>query len=391
MATKKTAYVNNEILKWARGETPFQTTVEVASRYKILDSEKIDKWEKGEEYPSINEARILAKLYRVPLACFYLTESPEREVKPYTDRRTYNNTRAFETSYELWSEYKRIVANRNIVLELNEEVEEIKIPVVGSSASIVEIAQMIRNYLNIEPPFKSKSEYKDNSFKYYRSIVENRGIMVAQVSGVDLKEMRGLSIHYNRVPIIAINNKDYKRAKTFSLFHELAHIVRKTSSLCLINFDERNDEEEKICDRIAAETLMPQKQFSVDAIEIREKNQNWESHSLQILADRYGVSIFSIIRRLHELNFIDKYSYSTIYKREEYNFKSNKEYIDMHNNKKNIIVASHIKNLNKEGYLFSNSVISAYHRGDISFGEMCGTLNVKRKYINKIEEAVMKI
>lgn len=391
MASKKTAYVNNEILKWARGETPFQTTVEVASRYKILDSEKIDKWEKGEEYPSINEARILAKLYRVPLACFYLTESPEREVKPYTDRRTYNNTRAFETSYELWSEYKRIVANRNIVLELNEEVEEIKIPVVGSNASIVEMAQMIRNYLNIEPPFKSKSEYKDNSFKYYRSIVENRGIMVAQVSGVDLKEMRGLSIHYNRVPIIAINNKDYKRAKTFSLFHELAHIVRKTSSLCLIDFDERNDEEEKICDRIAAETLMPQKQFSVDAIEIREKDQNWESHSLQILADRYGVSIFSIIRRLHELNFIDKYSYSTIYKREEYNFKSNKEYIDMHNNKKNIIVASHIKNLNKEGYLFSNSVISAYHRGDISFGEMCGTLNVKRKYINKIEEAVMKI
>ena len=84
-------------------------------------------------------------------------------------------------------------------------------------------------------PFKNKSAYRNNGFNYYRALLEHYGIMVAQITGVSLSEMRGISMYYDTFPIIAINNKDFERAKVFSLFHEVAHLVRRSSSLCLID------------------------------------------------------------------------------------------------------------------------------------------------------------
>ena len=49
----------------------------------------------------------------------------------------------------------------------------------------------------------------------------------------------------------------------------------------------------------------------------------------------------------------------------------------------------YIKYLSKEGYLFPRIVVSAYNRGDLSYGELCQTLNMKSKHISSIERAVM--
>lgn len=65
MAAKKYAYVNHEMLVWARSTTPFETTKDVQEKTNIAAS-KIDAWETGEEYPSITEAKKLANLYKLP-------------------------------------------------------------------------------------------------------------------------------------------------------------------------------------------------------------------------------------------------------------------------------------------------------------------------------------
>ena len=133
--------------------------------------------------------------------------------------------------------------------------------------------------------------------------------MVAQVTGIALEEMKGISIYYDRFPIIAVNNKDYERAKAFSLFHELAHLVRRSSSLCLIDFDDRNDEEEKICDKIAAEIMMPEKEFTEVADEIGLAYREWSIECLNDIADKFAVSQVSVIRRLYELKKVTKSEY----------------------------------------------------------------------------------
>ena len=57
MGAKKYAYVNYKMLVWARSETPFGTTSDVANHISGFRSEVIDKWERGEELPSITEAK----------------------------------------------------------------------------------------------------------------------------------------------------------------------------------------------------------------------------------------------------------------------------------------------------------------------------------------------
>lgn len=72
MAKKNYAYINKDMLIWARGETPFATTSDVEAQQKGIKAEKLELWERGEELPSITEAK--------KLASFFLSAPPERDI-----------------------------------------------------------------------------------------------------------------------------------------------------------------------------------------------------------------------------------------------------------------------------------------------------------------------
>lgn len=294
-------------------------------------------------------------------------------------------------SYELWAEISRITSNRQIIDDLTEEIEYTSLPIVKAEYDERKMADIIRKYLGLNLPFKNKTVYKNNGFSFYRGILEHHGIMVAQITGVSLSEMRGISMYYDVFPIIAINSKDFERAKVFSLFHEVAHLLRRSSSLCLIDFDERNDEEEKICDRIAAEVLMPEDSFRRIASNAFDVYGEWSDLCLVAIADKYAVSTFTVVRRLYELGIITKPAYFSIYQRISDEFKEEQELILKSKEEKDFKLKYYVTYLSKEGYLFPKKVLSAYSRGDISYGEMCNTLNVKGKHISNIERAVMFI
>ncbi len=388
MGKKNYAYVNNELLVWARSNTPFETTYDVQERLKI-EASKLELWESGEELPSITEAKKLAKLYKVPFATFFLPEPPAIEPRPYTDRRTYNDTVYREMSYDLWSEISRIIGNREKMLEYDDEENEyVDLPTFKETDSVKYIADTMRDFFEIKVPYKNKSVYK-NAYNFYRYILETKGIMVAQVTGVSLDEMKGISVFYDKYPIVAVNNKDYDRAKAFSLMHEVAHLVRRSSSLCLIDFDERNDDEEKLCDRIAAEILMPEEDFVSVADEMSLIYHEWSIECLNAIADKFAVSSVSVVRRLNELKKISKSEYQRIYKMLMDDFEMKREQIEAAKEGKNMIIPYYAKYLNREGCLFTKVIMSSYSRGTITYGEMCQTLNVGRAHIDKLERAVM--
>lgn len=141
MGAKKYAYVNYKMLVWARSETPFGTTSDVANHISGFRSEVIDKGERGEELPSITEAKKLANLYKVPFVTFYLSNPPEKKTKAYTDRRTYNDTVYRETSYELWSEIGRITGNRQIAVDISH--------ILGNLITVIFDYQILRKPLKI--------------------------------------------------------------------------------------------------------------------------------------------------------------------------------------------------------------------------------------------------
>ena len=392
MAKKNLALVNKDMLIWARGETPFASSIDqLTLRFPRISGEKLRKWESGEELPSIREAKDLAKLYRLPFACFYLSEIPAKKPKRYTDRRTAIGTDYGEMSYELWDEISRICSDRDTLLEyVDEEIYPISpIPTVKETDSVETIAAVIRDYLKLPVSFRYKKEYGGNSFNYFRDALERHGIIVAQISSVSLSEMKGLSIYEDRFPIVAINNKDYERAKTFSLFHEVAHLIRRSSSLCLIDDDARNDDEEKICDRIATEVLMNRAEFKRIAETVLSKEGEWNSISLMILADKFGVSTVAAFRRLHDLSIISDAEYYEMYQEINAAFEANIEAIEAARAGKDIPFYYHVRYVNSHGHLLPRMIVTAQSTGRITMGEACKIMNIKSKYYGDIARAVM--
>lgn len=390
MGKKNYAYINSDMLVWARERTPFTSVEHVEIYKKGIQADKLRLWEEGKELPSITEAKALASLYKVPFACFFLSAPPEKEPKKYVDRRTFAGTVYQKTSYELWAEIDRIIENRRVMMDyLEEDNTYPPIPAFSSNITLEEIASAIRQFLQIDPPYRTKSFYGGNGFNYFRDVFEKHGIMVSQITGVSLEEMKGLSIYYDLFPIVAVNNKDYERAKAFSLFHELAHLIRRSSSLCLIDFNERNDDEEKTCDKLAAEILMPRRTFERVARTTFATFSAWSTTCLQIIGDKFAVSSVTVVRRLYELGIISRSEYSSIYDRLAKEFEKDRITIEMNRANQELKIKYYIKYINKEGRLFPKTIISAYYKGSITFGEMCQKLNVNSKHIPNMERAVM--
>ena len=64
MAKSIPALVTPEVLRWAR-ELDRISIAEIAPKLKVSE-EKILAWESGQEYPTLLQAKDLAKRYRVP-------------------------------------------------------------------------------------------------------------------------------------------------------------------------------------------------------------------------------------------------------------------------------------------------------------------------------------
>lgn len=383
MGAKNFAYINYEMLKWAREQTPIELE-DIPIRIKDMKSEQVEKWEKGIEKPSITEAKKLANLYDIPFAALYLTDLPKKDNTTYIDRRTYKDSLDVGISYELWKEINRLKSCRESAIELL-EINEYKnvFDEFDTSDGLEEIVMNIRKIFNIETPFRNKSAYNNQAFNFFRNIIEKKGVMVLQIEGISINEIRGISLNYTILPIIAVNKSDSDRAKVFTLFHELSHLIRRTSNLCLIDFNDREDEEEKICNSLAANILIPKEvlDYNIKNIDLEDDKE------IERIADKYAVSKFVIIKRLYDLNKISFALYKSKYNTYLNNFNEIKEIKRKQGQK--IIVTQDKKLISSSGKLYPKIILDAYYDGKISFGEVCNTLNIHARYIENVERMVM--
>lgn len=371
--TEHIAKVNNEALKWARSSTPF--TIEEIAKKLRLKKEQVEAWENGLKYPTIKQAVKLAGLYRLPLASFFYKNIPTKPIEKYEDRRTLAGQISRNLSPELWKAIQKMHSLRNTALTIKSNIVT-TLPTIHSTDDYSEVAKKIKTFFKIE---------NVHDFRDVRIRIENNGIIVSLTRGVNVNEMRGVSIYYDELPMIGINNADSKNARLFTLFHELGHIVRHNSALCNVNVSINDDKEENACNSIAAEILMPS-----DAIIRNVELKNISEKNVYFLAEQINVSCFALLKRLYDLKIIEYQTYVRIYAYCEDKYK-----VYLRNKKTNRKNDTHIPYqytyLNEYGYCFTNLVLSDYASGRISFGEACLTLNVSSKNFEKIYKEASSI
>ena len=136
------------------------------------------------------------------------------------------------------------------------------------------------------------------------NILENLGIVIIQIKNYNNRfdDFDGLSEIVNNIPIIVILDdiKDGARER-FTIAHELGHLILK--------IDDKNLDEEKLCNRFASALLMPKKAITNEFGISRNKISFYE---LKAFKNEYKVSYSAIAYRLKDLKIISEYLYKKI-------------------------------------------------------------------------------
>jgi Zn-dependent peptidase ImmA (M78 family) len=333
----------------------------------------------------------LARVYKRPLAVFYLPEPP-RTFSPLHDFRRLPEIIGQSESPELRTEIRRAHYRREVFLELAEDWEDAP-PELHATASASEdperVGRRARQLLDI--PTQEQASWSDEyeALSKWRAALEELGILVFQVSGVSIDEMRGFSITEQPFPAIAMNAKDTPAARVFSLMHEFVHVLLHSSSLC--DFDaehQRRPEERRVelfCNAVAAEILVPIADFlEQPLVELKGEHEPWSLDELRVLSRRYKISREVVLRRLHGLR-----------KMEDENFWSLRDelyaqYEERAAKKSEGFSRYHQRIVNNAGQLFSRAVLDSYHGDRITASAVSDYFDTNLKHLPNIEQEVRR-
>ena len=302
--------VNPVMLRWARETGGFDIADVVGKlKRKRITYETVASWEKGAASPTyIQLERLAYEIYKRPLALFFFPEPPEEET-PAESFRTLPPEEINLLEPRLLYLVRQAKARQENLRELLDGVNPAKKQIcsditIHRSDTIPDVAKAVRGYLGVGLNTQYALKTNDQALKYWRDILEKHGVFVFKDAFKD-GECSGFCLYDNVFPIIYINNSQAKIRQIFTLFHELAHLLFKTSGIDLRHDDYvrkmtgNNKRVEVFCNKFAGEFLVPTKD-----IEHRIRNQTIDNNLLTRLARVYSVSREVILRKCLDLNHI---------------------------------------------------------------------------------------
>ena len=349
-------------------------TTTAAHRLKIEES-RLLAWEAGEQQPSITQLERAADLYQRPLAAFFLSAPPE-EFAIVKDFRRLPGAPT-DPSSELISELRKTGARREIVLELLEDLGEEPATFnlrSDPSESAPAAAERIRGLLGITPEDQRSWTDAYAALRGWRKAVEAKDVLVFQITGVRVKETRGFSTFYDRLPAIAINGKDAPTARCFTLMHELGHLLRRSGAVCDMR---EHNAAEVWCNRFAGELLVPASALRVQVGESAYREQ-WPDAVLSSLSRRFWVSAEVVLRRLVTIRLASQEFYDRWRASRGEEAASSGGPVPVPNR-----VLAHA------GGTFVNLVLSAYHADRITASTLSNYLGMKLKHVPAIEALML--
>lgn len=372
MAKSIPAIVTPEVLQWARNLDQF--SIEEISQKVKVSNEKILAWEQGEEYPTLNQAKKLAKQYRVPFAYFYLPSIPQKTKRlEKVDYRTFGNCRPDEISREFRWFLRDIEDRRDTMIELYKESElpihhfSDKLPI---NITPEQFSNHLRNLLGLTAEKQIRFRKADVALSYCISKLEENDFLIFEAAKISPREMRGVSIAYECFPIIALNRKDEQSARLFTLCHELVHILTRTSGICNDMEQEASQNDiELYCNKVTGLTLVPTKDLKANKNILLIRQYGFDDTYVEAIARDFAVSREVILHRLWSIGLIEKSKYFETLRR------YSDEYIAYKRKKaKRGFLPPALDKGTQVGKLYAKTVLFAYHADRITPRETSGYL-----------------
>ncbi len=273
---------------------------------------KLAEWQAGRSAPTLRQLESLARSTWTPLGYFFLPEPPVEDLG-LKDFRTMRDRPVTRPSPNLLD---TVFAMRRRQEWLREELIEqgqSPLPIVGSASttdSPERLAARIRKALGLGESWASKLPSWSEAVRFLREAAEEAGILIVfnGVVGNDTSrklqpdEFRGFVLIDEYAPLIFVNGADAKSAQMLTLAHELAHVwIGQGGLFDLPDLQASDAPPEQLCNRAAAELLVPAKELAVVWPQVGHGGEPFEA-----LARHFKVSPIVAARRAHDLGLIDR-------------------------------------------------------------------------------------
>ena len=316
---KNSLPVNGDVLRWAR-ESQGLSIRDVAEKLSRTE-EQIKAWEDNNDdaSPPYGTLEKLAyELYKRPLALFFFPEPPEEEpmdksfrtLPEYELRRIPPKIRYFLRKAKLLQMNLaelfdgRSPSSKPIVRDLKIDLHE--------SLDVPALAARARDYLGISVDAQQNWQDDDKALKSWRSILENHGVFTFKDSFSERNKgespYSGFCLYSEEFPIIYLNNNMPKTRQIFTLFHELAHLLREVGGIDKRGGDHYIDNlsgddriTEILCNKFSAEFLIPSTE--IDG-RLKKISLPPDEETLSFFAGEYHVSREVILRRMLDLHLV---------------------------------------------------------------------------------------
>ena len=251
--------LNPRVLAWAIDESGF-TRSEIAGHLDV-DETLVSRWLQGNEQPSRGQFTKLAQKIKRPKFVFFLDEVPED-----LSLSAYHRMPGPSGASVSLNPYERLVVRRARYLQvlLSDLVATSENPAVQfpdlTNTTIVGAGTELREWLNRFRDVDGTSSIgRGMEFAGWRSTVQRAGIFVFALRVREPEgyrtNLRGFALEDQFAPVICVISKDVPRARTFTLFHEIAHLGRRSTSSCHVPSPD-NENIEQWCDRVANHALI---------------------------------------------------------------------------------------------------------------------------------------
>src|SRR3984893_1649792 len=220
--------VNKKLIEWARKSAGL-TLSEATEKFSHIAA-----WEEGTSFPTYPQLEKLANEFKLPVAVFFFPEPPT--LPPIRESfRTLPDAEFDQIPRQVRFLLRKAKALQINLAELTQGrnpaarliTRDLRLP---DNISIARMAERVREYLGI--PIAEQYQWPDDetALKAWRSALQASGIFVFK-DAFRVDTYSGFSLYDDEFPIIYVNNSAAKTRQTFTLFHELAHLLFRTSGI----------------------------------------------------------------------------------------------------------------------------------------------------------------
>jgi len=302
--------INAERINWCcadygitPGDLASEVNIALASMERVMA---------GEDGITFNQLRHIADYFGRGVL-FFLESGPVDEARVHTPQfRTLANQKP-ELSTSLKKLIERVEQQRTVYLSLREDLDETEqyrfSPPVLTNKVPREAASSARQWLGLAD---------ENTFDTYRSAIEEQGVLVFRSNGYNGKwqipkqtPVLGFNLFDPICPVIVIKKQPWDSQQSFTLMHELGHLLlHKSSSIDDMDDLLSHQGHERDANAFAGHLLVPDDflrsiRDSERPIEVSQYDE-W----LTPQRNKWGVSVEVILRRLLDAGRLTQSQYS---------------------------------------------------------------------------------